>query len=1249
MKRNKILGYVTTKLFEEEAAKLFGMIHKYAFKNNYGIVTFYPGKDWVEDVQQESISTLYMIDYNKIDAIIVDADRIQNPQIIADIVTRCKVANIPAIVLDYVAPDAISVVNAVEDSFREIVRHIVEDHGCKRVDFVGGYPDRYNTSQLLDIYKDVLSANGIVYDQERVVYGHYYGEETVKAFNKLMEIDVPEAIICANDTMAITIHGLLRKRGLDCPRNVLLTGIDGTIRSEYRTPAITTCKKDYESMAYIALELVSHALAGDELDSLYRVQAKTVIADSCGCASQAPADFSKHIDDLYEQKEANIIFDISVNSVSEKLAHASELEDVSLVINRGLPSNSYFCVKDSFMQDILREKRDVVNYSLSDKFFVISDTSNRKMVWKGFELSDICPDFDILIDQDIPLFVVPIHYRQVQYGYMVISEKKYEILSTLLDKYIMNFNVAFGKYVNERTLRVVNDELAYANETMRRLQVKDILTGMLNFNGFMQALEKYKLKCQQENQRLIIVCIDIDGLNNINDVYGRAEGDVAIQTVSTILSENVAEGDLCAHLGGDEFVVAMGNAGDPDKYVESFFKAFKVCISNYNAISTKDYSLDINYAFLSVIPNESTDVQALIDEAIGRKRIDKLSRRDISGESQSLNLEDEKQRLLVDDIITNNKFVYAFQPIVDARTGQIHGYEALMRTTTKEPVSPLVVINQATRDDRLYEIEYATFFNVLAKVAKFKDVIGDKKVFINSLPGYQLEDSDYQRVEDYYKDVLGSLVIEITEQTEFEEHGYELLKTRCARGGCKLAIDDYGSGYSNTVMLLNTMPDYVKIDRLLIADIHDDPNKQHFVRSIIDFAHDNGFKALAEGVETVLELRALIYMGIDLIQGYYTAMPDETIIEEIDEDIVKEIVGYNDVASTGTNKRMFIVNKEKRLFITRISLEGYNGIVVSQPELVMVGNLEYVTPLHIRIKDGAECKLTLRNVHLKSVDNMPGIELGNNSRLTLVLDDDNSIDGCGICVPHSAKLKVVGEGNLYINTGNRSTYAVGNDWKKSFGEITFNCGGIIAIAADGNKTIGIGGGIYKDGYGILFTRGKFEFSIKSENAVGIGAVAGEVPIIIQGCAVNMNLQIGKGIGIGVWNGRQEIEIENSLVDIDFKGNNVCAIGSLEGERGKVRIHSAHVDLKLNGSVVFGIGNSGGGFDIAGSKCQIDIKTVAFRALGMGSLDGTGIVSVVEGSINMDIRGRECEPISANGEGLILKHVATSIMVNGEQT
>ena len=168
-----------------------------------------------------------------------------------------------------------------------------------------------------------------------------------------------------------------------------------------------------------------------------------------------------------------------------------------------------------------------------------------------------------------------------------------------------------------------------------------------------------------------------------------------------------------------------------------------------------------------------------------------------------------------------------------------------MRTSGGMKISPLTLLAHATNSNRLYEIEWLTYNNVLKYAAACREQFRGRKIFINSIPGHFLNDADFSRLSEMYGDLLPQLVVEFTEQAETEGEELRMIQERCQKNRMDIAVDDYGTGYSNVTNLLKYSPNYVKIDRGLIANIHEEPKKQHFVTNIIEFAHANGFMALA--------------------------------------------------------------------------------------------------------------------------------------------------------------------------------------------------------------------------------------------------------------------------------------------------------------------------------------------------------------------------------------------------------------------
>ena len=187
---------------------------------------------------------------------------------------------------------------------------------------------------------------------------------------------------------------------------------------------------------------------------------------------------------------------------------------------------------------------------------------------------------------------------------------------------------------------------------------------------------------------------------------------------------------------------------------------------------------------------------------------------------ESLNDQEKDDYRLVSRILDDNLFTYHFQPIVNTVDGGIYSYEALMRSAAERPIPPLVIIKYAEMQGRISDVEKATFFNVLSFIENNPDPIGKARVFINSIPGARLSSEDQARVEDWFHKLSDTVVVELTEESELADDDLERLKEMFRRNNIKIAVDDYGTGYSNVSNLLRYMPDYVKIDRSLLSEIH---------------------------------------------------------------------------------------------------------------------------------------------------------------------------------------------------------------------------------------------------------------------------------------------------------------------------------------------------------------------------------------------------------------------------------------------
>lgn len=221
------------------------------------------------------------------------------------------------------------------------------------------------------------------------------------------------------------------------------------------------------------------------------------------------------------------------------------------------------------------------------------------------------------------------------------------------------------------------------------------------------------------------------------------------------------------------------------------------------------------------------------------------------------------------------RWIITSSPSFPPGSGRVVAYEALMRPRMPTLRSPLAVLKLARELGRLYDIERLTIFKASETFQDLRRkglIREDALLFINSIANISLNDGDVQEYKRLYGDLLPDLVVEITEEEELNLK--ELERKRYVPGASgTIALDDYGSGYSNGNSLLTIDPRYVKVDISIIRNIDTNTDKQQFLVGLVTYAKPRSIQVLAEGVETMAELQKVLELGVDLLQGYGCARP----------------------------------------------------------------------------------------------------------------------------------------------------------------------------------------------------------------------------------------------------------------------------------------------------------------------------------------------------------------------------------------
>ena len=613
----------------------------------------------------------------------------------------------------------------------------------------------------------------------------------------------------------------------------------------------------------------------------------------------------------------------------------------------------------------------------------------------------------------------------------------------------------------------------------------------------------------------------------------------------------------------------------------------------------------------------------------------------------SLSPDEKKECDLVSEILDNNLLSYVYQPIVSATTGDIYAYEALMRSSTEEKASPLMIVKYAGLLERLGDVEKLTFSNIITSIEADPDRFNGAKVFINSIPGVKMKEADLETVNMLLTRNANRMVVEFTEEAELNDADLHNYKSFLDKLGVQIAIDDFGTGYSNINNLIRYMPNYVKIDRFLLTGIDKAPQKQHFVREIIKFCQDNKIMSLAEGIETPEELRTVIHMGVDLIQGYYTAKPAAVPLLKLDNKLRNEIVRYTQEKDDGYQKQIYEAGSSNRVSLSLLSKGGYSDIVIGKEGSVyknisIIGAPNLKTDLHMRVLEGYTGEITLENVDLSNIKERPCIEIEDGCDLMITLKGNNTLHNTGIKVAKSSTLTFEGEGNLTIESNDTDFYGIGNDINSEHGELIFSQNGKITIVGSGNTGIGIGS---VKGGNIKIRRGLYSIRVSGTSCVGIGSFESDLPIDVYNCNVSLDLSVDYGVGIGSLNNVSDISIEKASVSFIGSGNRLVCIGSACDKSSKVSIKDSRLELNNSSDDSTCIGSLKGTTDFMADRVGIRIESVGKHALGVGGIDCYSKIRLLGSDSRVNIHNKLGVGTYASDENIEITNGRFNVVIN----
>ncbi|WP_345980558.1 bifunctional diguanylate cyclase/phosphodiesterase [Sulfurimonas sp. HSL3-2] len=430
----------------------------------------------------------------------------------------------------------------------------------------------------------------------------------------------------------------------------------------------------------------------------------------------------------------------------------------------------------------------------------------------------------------------------------------------------------------EKEQRYLKGELAKYNDDLEKeIEKKTEELHSKIYTNYISGLPNRNqlLLDMQEQNFLYMAILDIDKFQQFNDIYGEELGNTAIRMSADFISRSVpAENNMLYHITGDEFVIATQNKKlsktDFITKIEELLEEYK---HNEFRYEDKTFNL-IMSAGLSF--SGASKMLAYADMALKNAKKKNISlgifEDDKKIEEEHIKIIECYNTLLRS--FENNTIVSYFQPILPlSDKSKPRKYESLVRIIDDGKVIPPITFIDVAKKHRLYQkLTQVVIENTLSVIERYK-VPCSINISVDDIISKSTLEFLYKKLDSFEYSNL--ITIELLETEDFQDYEDVLEFCKNIRSyGAKIALDDFGSGYSNFSHALNLPIDYIKIDASIISNIDRDKNSQVMVETIVDLARKMNVETIAEFVSSVEILETVTSLGVDYAQGFYIGKPE---------------------------------------------------------------------------------------------------------------------------------------------------------------------------------------------------------------------------------------------------------------------------------------------------------------------------------------------------------------------------------------
>lgn len=564
----------------EEARRQGYSLHVY---NNFGAYSANVFHGYGEQ------SIIYIPDLSSYDGVVLAGDTLNVEGMYEELTSLLqREARCPVICLRREDPRFYNILVENYEPIRNMVEHFIQVHGARRICFMSGKRSLKDAQVRLKAYLDTMERHGLPVTEHMIFHGNYWknqGEEALDWFLAEGE-PLPQAIVCANDYMAVSICDALHRRGIQVPDQISVSGFDDVEEARVSIPSLTSIKVNYRDMGRQAVRMLENLWQGREArEGIGSVEIISKYRGSCGCSQSIDGEAVKKLFHYKEQLQ-NALYHSSTMYVD--LDNANSFRSLMNVGRAYISTIRFDRLLVCMCDEQERQGEDSVMMNQYTEHMILRNVMTMK--------EDIPHEERFLRKELLPaayrkegeiLYISTLHERNDCFGYVV-----------MITDFPDDLRYQFQTWTSGVAMALAKLQMYKENQALNELRLqygRDELTGIPNRREMERALQKQYDRLRQKGERFFVVSVDMDGLKYINDHFGHLEGDEALKALAGILEAEQGEAGIAARTGGDEFQICL--ATQSQGMVEARIAAIRRQIRRFNEESGKPYELSASIGY----------------------------------------------------------------------------------------------------------------------------------------------------------------------------------------------------------------------------------------------------------------------------------------------------------------------------------------------------------------------------------------------------------------------------------------------------------------------------------------------------------------------------------------------------------------------------------------------------------------------------------------------------------------------------